>query len=125
MELEFEGMDQLVQQLERIGNEAEKYSEEALIKAGTGLQKEVKSRAPVRTHAGGTLKANIELSEVENGEINVYVDQQGPAYYGYFLENGTSKMRARPFMYPAFHRSKNKMQREMISVLSKRMGLMP
>lgn len=122
MELEFEGMDQLVQQLERIGNEANKYSEEALIEAGTTLQEEVKKRVPVRT---GNLKNHIELSEVEDKTIDVYVDQQGNAYYGAMIENGTSKMRAQPFMYPAFHNSRGKIQRKMISVLSRRLGLMP
>src|SRR5690625_4185130 len=99
MELEFEGIDELMQRIEQMGNEADKYAEEALKKAGETLQKAVKERVPVDT---GNLRNHIELSDVKDNSIDVYVDQQGKAYYGVMVEEGTSKMRAQPYMYPAF-----------------------
>src|SRR5690625_715326 len=114
MKVEFEGMDEFMQQLERLGNDVDKHTDEALINAGKLLQKEVKKRVPVDT---GKLRDNIMLSEVKDKTIDVYVDQQGPAYYGVFLEEGTSKMRARPFMYPAFHNSQFRIRREIVETL--------
>lgn len=120
MDVRFEGLEELTQHLETMGREADKYAEEALVKAGTTLQTETKKHAPVRT---GNLSRHIELSKVKDGEIDVYVDQQGPAYYGRMLEEGTSKMNARPFMYPAFHKSRFKLEREMAKVLRERLGM--
>ena len=122
MKVEFEGMDEFMQQLERLGDDVDKHTDEALINAGKLLQKEVKKRVPVDT---GKLRDNIMLSEVKDKTIDVYVDQQGPAYYGVFLEEGTSKMRARPFMYPAFHNSQFRIRREIVETLRIRLGLIP
>lgn len=120
MRIEFEGMDEFLQQLEKLGNDVDKHADEALKNAGKVLQTEVKKRAPVRT---GNLKQHIMLSEPKDRAIDVYVD--GKAYYGAFLEEGTSKMRAQPFMYPAFQSSQFKIRREMVETLRRRMGLMP
>jgi|SRR5690625_2613241 len=122
MEFEIEGMDELIQQLENIGDNAGKYKKEALTKAGKILQDEVKKYVPVDT---GNLKEHIMLSDVENDTIDVYVDQQGKAYYGVMVEEGTSKMRAQPYMFPSFQKAKGKIRAEMIDVLRMRLGLMP
>jgi HK97 gp10 family phage protein len=65
----------------------------------------------------GNLKANIIVSKVKDGKIDIGPDQQGCAFYGYFLEFGRSAgtrkhgsakgfkypaMPPHPFMQPAF-----------------------
>lgn len=120
MKFEFEGIEDLTSRLEQMGRDSEKIAEEALIEAGKVLQAEVKSRVPVRT---GNLYRHIELSDVEDGQIEVYVDNQGKAYYGAMVELGTSKMRAQPFMAPAFNASKFKLEKKMVDVLRIRLGL--
>ncbi len=58
----------------------------------------------------GNLRQNIvrrrlkgkKYASVPDGEAYVGVSWQGDAYYGRFLEFGTAKMAARPFLRPAF-----------------------
>lgn len=124
MKFEFEGIEDLTSRLEQMGRDSEKIAEEALVEAGKLLQKDVVTRAPRRAGPkGGTLKENILLSDVEDGQIEVYVDKQGKAYYGAMVELGTSKMRAQPFMAPAFNASKFKLEKKMVDVLRIRLGL--
>lgn len=121
MDLEIEGLDELTQQLEKMGYDVKQNEEKALVAGAEIMQEATRKLAPVR---GGTLRSNIEISDVENGEIEVYVDQQGVAYYGYFHEIGTSKMRARPFMGPAFNQSRSQIERTMANSLRQALGLM-
>ena len=125
MDIQFEGMEELTSQLQSMADGSKKAEEEALLAGAEVAQKGVEEKAPVRAVNGGTLKANIEISDVENGEIEVFVDNQGVAYYGYMQEMGTSKMPARPFMGPAFMRDKLKIEQAMASSLCKSMRLMP
>lgn len=119
MEFTIEGLDQLVRQLEKAGQDVEKGKEEALVAGAEVMQKETKNSAPRRT---GNLILNIEISPIDGEEIFVFVDNQGKAYYGHMLENGTSKMAARPFMGPAFNRSRLKISQAMANKLRQRLG---
>lgn len=120
MELEFEGIDELIHEIESIGKSAESAADEALLKGAEYLKEQVQSVVRVLT---GNLKAHIEISEIKNGEIEVYVDNQGKAYYGYMLEFGTSKMRAQPFMFPAFQRSVSGINLILANTLRLKLGL--
>ncbi len=76
------------------------------------LAKEIKRRAPVKT---GKLKKNIVVSRKRNrgkrktGEASyvVHIRKKGKAgnpqnaFYGYWVEHGTSKQPAQPFFCPA------------------------
>jgi len=121
MKFEFENIDELINRLEMTGNNVEQGKQQALTASANLLQEETKKIAPVST---GNLRGNINVSDVEDDEISVYVDQQGSAYYGHFLEYGTSKMRAQPFMYPAFHKNRSRIERRMADALRERLGLM-
>lgn len=114
MQFEFHGLDELVAELEKTGQDVEDAKKQALQKSGEHLQDETIKSAKPRWRTGN-LERHIKLSEVEGDEIEVYVDQQGKAYYGYFLEVGTSKMPAYPFMFPAFMNSRNKLEQIMAS----------
>jgi len=81
---------------------------------------EVKLRAPVgdavyerkgSTHAPGTLKNSIivayDKERSVDGKLASYlVTWSKDAFYGRFLEYGTSKMSARPFLRPAYEAKK-------------------
>ncbi|NIK10923.1 HK97-gp10 family putative phage morphogenesis protein [Alkalibacillus almallahensis] len=123
MEFDFSGMAELTRQIQKLENGAKGAESEALQEGAKVMQEATEKKAPVRAVNGGTLKANIEISEVENGEIEVYVDNQGKAYYGHMLEVGTSKMRAQPFMGPAFNQSQRRIENAMSSHLKKVLGL--
>ena len=121
MKVEFEGLEELIRALEKVEGNTEKGKKEALEAGANVMQKAAVAQAPIRKVNGGTLKANIEISDIENDEIQVYVDNQGPAYYGYMLEFGTKKMRAYPFMGPAFMKSRFQIQVEMANAIRKRL----
>lgn len=120
MEFEFHGLDELVAELERTDQDVEKSKKQALQKSGEYLQEETIKAAKPRWRTGN-LEKHIMLSDVEGDEIEVYVDQQGKAYYGYFLEIGTSKMPAYPFMFPAFMNSRKRLEEIMASEIRNRL----
>lgn len=120
-----QGIDELIRELEAFGRDVNKTKDEALQKGGEFFQQKVKegiAQAGIKRRTGN-LENHVELSDIENNEITVFIDQQGKAYYGVMLEDGTSKMRARPFMYPAYHRFSNQIELTMANVLRMRLGL--
>lgn len=121
MRFEFEGMNELLQTFEQMETGAKNGKEKALQEGAKVMQKSAQSLARRRT---GNLVAHIEISEVQNDEIDVYVDNQGKAYYGHMLEFGTSKMPAYPFMGPAFLRDKHNIELAMANEMRKQLGLM-
>ncbi|MET3507036.1 HK97-gp10 family putative phage morphogenesis protein [Halalkalibacter oceani] len=118
MKLEFQGLDQLASQLEKMGSEGNKIRDEAVKDGGEVLSETVENQAPVRT---GTLKGSIAVSDPANGEVEVGPSDKG--FYGRFLEFGTRKMRARPFMGPAFEQSKSKIEQKMAETVRRGLGL--
>lgn len=67
----------------------------APVKSGQ-LRKAIKVRAQKRTRRG-TIGVNVSVGEK---------DFAGEVFYGSFIEFGSSKMPARPFMKPAFQENK-------------------
>lgn len=118
MKFEMHGLLELMVQLERTSTGLEDGKKEALEAGGKVLQGEAKKTVRKRT---GNLKEHIELSEVEDDDIFVYVDNQGKAYYGHMLEFGTSKMPAKPFMAPSLNKSKMKINQAMAEKLRNRL----
>lgn len=118
----------------------------ALRRMGAKVQKDAQARVPVDT---GTLRDNIivvrlKKSERKNGEEGVqvtirakakkYADNArnrkagkvggeyktyGPLFYARFLEFGTSKMTAKPFLTPAFEAQKGGMAEQFKTELTR------
>ena len=84
MDLKFNGLDSIVSRLRQMEN-TEVIEKKALEAAGNHMKSKMETSAPVRT---GTLKANIIVTGVKNGIIQVGTDQQGDGFHGYFLEYG-------------------------------------
>lgn len=71
-------------------------------KAAIDIERDAKALAPVDT---GNLKNSIGHSDLRIGTTGNLVAEVGPtANYGVFLEQGTSRMAAQPFMGPAADR---------------------
>ena len=99
MPIELSGMDQLLSRLERTNIETVK--EKALKKGAEVIREEMATNAPVLT---GNLKENIEVSDMKTKNSSEYVEV-GPnkdAFYAKFIEFGTIKQKAKPFIEPAF-----------------------
>lgn len=76
--------------LEQYGEKGQRIAEEA----ATQLVKEERQLVPVRT---GKLKASITMRSTEKGvEVNSQLQD-----YGLYVEEGTRKMSAHPFIAPA------------------------
>lgn len=118
MKFEFEGMDELIQKMDQLGIDIKRDKNDAVLEGAKVMQKATQEKAPKKT---GNLSNLIEISDVEDGSVDVFVDQQGKAYYGYFLEYGTSKMRAQPFMGPAFNANMSKIQDAMASKMREKL----
>jgi HK97 gp10 family phage protein len=137
--VELKGMEELLKHLEQLGKNVEEVHEEALMAGAEVIKEAGIQKAPVRS---GKLKANIIISDMnENGTVDIGPDQQGDAFYGYFLEFGRKggtykvrkgkkmfiksypKMDSHPFMQPAFEENVDAVQEKMAEVIKSRLGL--
>lgn len=118
MSMKFEGLTSLLRELERLENKAlaESVRAEALNKGAEILKEEVIKQAPKRF---GELKKSISITP-ENEKVVVHT---GDAFYAHFLEFGTTKMSAKPFMEPAFNAKKEEIQEAMAEVIKRELRL--
>lgn len=98
--IRIEGLDELERQFDRLADTAKKKVMMKALNAGIApIKKEAKDKAPKRT---GLLKKSIRSKQMrytEKPSVGIFVS--GKAYYWKFLEDGTSKMAAQPFLRPA------------------------
>ena len=120
--LSLSDVDALLRRMEQIGQVSERIKEEALLAGAEVLRAkiaEMAKRSPIvdKPH----LAENIIISAIEDGKLDV-----GPHksfFYGLYLELGTSKMEAQPFMQPAFDASRSQIEDAMKAVLRQGMVL--
>ena len=128
MTFKFSGIQDATKALEKVKEDLEKDMKEVLlgggqlirgeavrsIQQGSKSGKTYKRYNPTRTHKAsapgeapasdtGFLVSNIRVKEEKD-----VVQVRSEASYSKFLEYGTSKMLARPFLFPAFEKSKPK-----------------
>lgn len=108
---EIKGLEQLISKLNNLPEKLEKKVIRAAVRKGAILvRNKAREKVPVKT---GTLKKSIKIrsNRVANGIISFKI---GPTndkkkgtdvFYGRFIEFGTSKMAAKPFMRPALDES--------------------
>lgn len=106
---EVEGLDNLMAKIEAMGKKGANIQDDALQQAAKPILADAIKNAPEDT---GKLKKGLKISKAFNkkGIRYVYVgtdkkDPQSP-FYAFFLEFGTSKMSARPFLRPAYENNK-------------------
>lgn len=71
--------------------------DEAIAEGAEIIAEDARSRVPIRT---GALELSIESEQREQGTYEVVAGGK-EAFYGFFVEFGTSKMAPEPFMIPA------------------------
>jgi HK97 gp10 family phage protein len=119
MSLQLHGMEQLLRQLEQVGSEAERVKKDALLAGAEVVQQAASERAPRDT---GKLAENIVISDIkEDGTVDIGPDRD--RFYGLFVELGTTKMSAKPFLGPAFEENKDQVQQKMADVIRRELGL--
>lgn len=118
-----EGGEELKRQLEKLGDKGLAIAKDAIVAGAEIVREEASRRAPRRT---GNLAANIVISEPKGekpGELAVVIGPNKNAFYGLFLELGTSKMAARPFLVPALKATKKQVQETVAAALRRGLGL--
>lgn len=132
MLVDFEGFDELIQEIELIERATEKAKDEALIAAGDVLLEETKNQVySVLQRRTGQALESLTRTEPKNGEL--FVGTKGgakqPGFYLYMQEFGFFNVRAgrfippKPFASVAFSRSRNKMLDAQVKVLRRGMGM--
>lgn len=118
--IELQGVDEILNKLQSIGVNVGKLENKALRNAAKPVLEDAKVNAPVRT---GKLKKGLKITRVKKKEgvkyILVGVDRgdNSEIFYGKFIEFGTSKMTARPFMQPAYEKNKDNIKRTIAETL--------
>lgn len=120
--MEIEGVEDLVKELEMLGAKGRKVENIALKSAGERVRETIVGEAPVRT---GNLQRSISLSSVKNREGVKYVEV-GPdknGWYSKFVEFGTVKTQANPFVSRGYEQSKDEALSIIKDELKKGLGL--
>lgn len=120
--LETEGLEELINAVQRMGSEGRKIENKALKKAGAVMKESIQNETPVRT---GKLKESITVSGIKTKDGVRYVEV-GPnkdVWYGKFVEYGTVKLRAKPFMAPGYENAKERTLAAIKKELRRGLGL--
>ena len=125
MGVELEVVDELLRKLGSLEDQGKRAENAALRKAGDVIKDAITEEAPVRT---GALKRSIARSNVKTKE-GIKLVEVGPdakskrGYIARFLEHGTVKMKANPFMSRGYERSKREALAKIQEELKKGLGL--
>ncbi|WP_257063441.1 HK97-gp10 family putative phage morphogenesis protein [Priestia megaterium] len=98
----------------------EAIAEKALRRGAEVLRVEIERRAPRSTYKGKHLADHVIVSKIVNGKIKVGFHKDFS--YARFLEWGTSKMPAQPFIEVAFNAVKDKVIAAMMEVYRKELA---
>ena len=118
-----EGADEVIELLEEMGVAASEILAQAAEAAGRIVLEDAKNRCPVDT---GALKASlhIEPSKSKKPDIKqeVKVLPGKKEYYGTFVELGTSRQAAQPYLRPAVDENKDKIAAAVHQEIVKALG---
>jgi HK97 gp10 family phage protein len=101
-------------------DDAQNSVEEALLKGALRVERDAKINAPVDT---GRLRASISSRLSNANKEHVYAEIGTNVEYGSLLEFGTSKMAAKPFLFPAYTQNKEKIKKDIAAALKKSLKL--
>lgn len=125
---ELKGIDELRKRIEEMGRKGMAVENKALKTAGKIVEDEAKKTSAFKDKSG-KLRQGISISGVRSRKGNKHIlvgIQKGDnshIFYGKFLEYGTSKMSAKPFMGPAFSSKKSEASEVLKSEIRKGLGL--
>lgn len=116
--MELDGLDNLLKRVEDMGKAGTRVENTALKKAGEVILEEAKATSSFHDRSG-KLRKGLKVSGIRSADgrkfvlVGIQKGDNSNIFYGKFLEFGTSKMIARPFMGPAYE-SKKKEATEII-----------
>lgn len=129
-DLELIGMDRILKRVEEMGKAGKKVESNALKISGELLLGEMRSILLSNNHyRTGELEHGLSVGPVRKKYDMTYVQigiQKGDIsniFYGKFIEWGTSKMNASPFMSVAYINKKNEAKQVIMTELKRGLGL--
>jgi HK97 gp10 family phage protein len=127
-QVELNGMKELLVKLQQLGNEAGQIENQALRSGAEIIRKEASTKVSRSKRSKKHLADNITISNVRKQEGVKYIligptkGDHSPFFYGKFLEWGTSKMSARPFMGPAVAEKEKEVVKTMSDVICSKLS---
>lgn len=117
-----EGMENLLAELDKLGQAGSRIENKALKEAGDVVKESIVKEVPVRT---GKLKESITVSGVKtkDGVKRVEVGPDKDGWHSRFVEFGTVKMKANPFMARGYETSKEEAMSTIEKNLKEGLGL--
>lgn len=118
--IELSGVDEILNRLQQIGANVSRLENQALRNAAEPVLEDAKANAPVRT---GKLKEGLKISSIKIKEGMKYVlvgvdkSDNSKIFYSKFIEFGTTKMSARPFLGPAYEKNRREIIEEIKNTL--------
>lgn len=98
------GMDEVIARLKALDPAMQAAAKDGLESGAEKMEARIQAGTPVKT---GNLKASIKAGPVTGGGAHLKVEIKTEVDYASYVELGTSKMSARPFMRPGFNAAKN------------------
>lgn len=133
MNFEFEGLDELIAEIDRIEALTDNLKDEALIAGGDFLRDEIKSEVYSHglTRKSGQAQESITRTDPKNNELFVGTEggKQQPGFYLYMHEFGYWNVRAKRFIAPlplvsiVYENSKGNILNKYVDVFRKGMGM--
>ncbi|CAI6023545.1 hypothetical protein PAECIP112173_00347 [Paenibacillus sp. JJ-100] len=119
--VELQGVDQMLAVIrQKLGDGAEKLEKKTLREGGEIFAAAQRESVAVSNIDHLHIRDDIKVSGVRSEDGDKYV-AVGPGkatgWRAHFLEFGTSKMPAQPFIYPSFHEQKDRVARFMAAEL--------
>lgn len=107
--VEIKGIEKLVYEIRKLQSDVRKKVEKLIVQAGVKTQKGARMRVPVRT---GALRNSIQMSKYANiVKVGAYMP------YASFVEYGTRKMKARPYLTPSYEEALKELNQELKRVV--------
>lgn len=110
-DIELTGVDEILNKLQQIGTNISRLENKALKNAAEPVLEDAKATNAFNDKSG-KLRKGLKISNVKNKEGTKYIlvgvdkSDNSKIFYGKFLEFGTSKMPAKPFLQPAYEKNK-------------------
>lgn len=110
------GLKTVLKKLDRLGKEAERDVHDITGDIATQISLNAKNNAPTDT---GKLKQGIDSVELGRSSFEVITNSDNIAPYSVYVEFGTVKMSAQPYLYPAYYKGIKQYKKDLNKLLNR------